>query len=291
DFSTTIIRGDRVGLVGPNGAGKSTLLKLLLGQLEPDSGNIKQGTKLEVAYFDQYREQLDESRTAIDNVAGGSDTITINGQPKHIISYLGDFLFSPERARSSVKKLSGGERNRLLLAKMFAKPANVLVMDEPTNDLDIETLEILEGLLLDFSGTLLLVSHDRAFMNNVVTSTLAFEGDGVVKDYVGGYDDWLRQRSSAKKEKPTEKPAVSAKAAPTTPAPKQKKLSYKDQRELDELPALIESLENEQTALETQLADPALYEDALPPKSNGDLPDRYAASAWQVADSGKPAQD
>lgn len=258
DFSVTLMRGDRVGLVGPNGAGKSTLLKLLLGQIEPDAGTIRQGTKLEVAYFDQYRQQLEEDKTAIENVGAGSDSITINGQPKHIISYLGDFLFSPERARSSVKKLSGGERNRLLLAKMFAKPANVLVMDEPTNDLDIETLEILEGLLLDFKGTLLLVSHDRAFMNNVVTSTLAFEGQGKIREYVGGYDDWLRQRRQPAKATSGEKSA--AKAEPKAVAPKAKKLSYKDQRELDQLPALIESLEAEQASLEEQLADPALYE-------------------------------
>lgn len=261
DFTGTIMRGDRVGLVGPNGAGKSTLLKLLLGQIEPDSGTIKQGTKMEVAYFDQYREQLDEEKSAIDNVSGGSDTITINGQPKHIISYLNDFLFAPERARSSVKKLSGGERNRLLLAKMFAKPANVLVMDEPTNDLDIETLEILEGLLLDFKGTLLLVSHDRAFMNNVVTSTLAFEGGGVVNDYVGGYDDWLKQRPSGGKGKSATKKAQAAATPVTQPvASKAKKLSYKDQRELDQLPERIDTLETEQQELEQQLADPALYQ-------------------------------
>lgn len=260
DFSLTLMRGDRLGLIGPNGVGKSTLLKLLLGQLEPDSGTVRRGTKLEVAYFDQYRQQLDEEKTAIDNVAGGSDTISINGQPKHIISYLGDFLFSPERARSSVKKLSGGERNRLLLAKMFAKPANLLVMDEPTNDLDIETLEILEGLLMDFEGTLLLVSHDRAFMNNVVTSTLAFEGDGVINEYVGGYDDWLRQRPAPAKEKTAEKKAPEKAQQPSAPATAKKKLSYKDQRELDQLPELIDALETEQAELEQQLSDPAIYE-------------------------------
>ncbi len=267
DLSTTIMRGDRIGLLGPNGVGKSTLLRLLLGKEEPDSGTIKIGTKLQVAYFDQYREQLDDEKTAIDNVAEGSDTIEINGRQTHIISYLGKFLFSPVRARSTVKMLSGGERNRLLLAKIFSKPANVLVLDEPTNDLDIETLEILENLLLDYQGTLLLVSHDRTFMNNVVTSTLAFEGDGVVREYVGGYDDWLKQRdigkAAGKKPKPEK---VSAKKEAKKPEPaaaeaaKPKKLSYKDQRELDELPKKIEALESEQAELEAKLADPALYQ-------------------------------
>ncbi len=260
NVTTTIMRGDRIGLLGPNGAGKSTLLRMLLGKEEPDSGTIKIGTKLKIAYFDQYREQLDDEKSAIENVADGSDTIEINGYQTHVISYLGKFLFSPVRARSSVKMLSGGERNRLLLAKIFAKPANLLVLDEPTNDLDIETLEILENLLLDYDGTLLLVSHDRTFMNNVVTSTLAFEGDGVVNEYVGGYDDWLKQKGSKKpgKSAARKKPKASAKTPSTQE--KAKKLSYKDQKELDELPAQIEKLEAEKVELEKALADPTLYQ-------------------------------
>ncbi|MGV6858301.1 MAG: ATP-binding cassette domain-containing protein [bacterium] len=273
DFSCTVMRGDRIGLLGPNGAGKSTLLRIFLGQEAPDAGRVKVGTKLEVAYFDQYREQLDDDKSAIENVAEGSDTIEINGRSTHIISYLGKFLFSPVRARSTVKMLSGGERNRLLLAKIFSKPANVLVLDEPTNDLDIETLEILENLLLDYQGTLLLVSHDRTFMNNVVTSTLAFEGGGVVKEYVGGYDDWLKQRQLAggdgkgdkgRKDRPGSKKDGNQSGGKgcieTRSSAQPKKLSYKDQRELDELPKRIEALEAEQAELEEQLADPALYQ-------------------------------
>lgn len=198
NFSCRIMRGDRVGLLGPNGIGKSTLLKLILGELQPDSGTVRQGTKLAVAYFDQMREQLDEEATLVETISQGSHFIEIGGVKKHVISYLEDFLFSPARARSPVKSLSGGERNRLLLARLFTRPTNVLVLDEPTNDLDIETLELLERVLQDYSGTLFLVSHDRAFLDNVVTQVIAFEGDGVLREYVGGYEDWIRAKSSVK---------------------------------------------------------------------------------------------
>ncbi len=255
-FSTTIMRGDKIGIIGPNGAGKSTLLNLLLGKLQPQSGRIKIGTNLEIAYFDQLRESLNPEQTAQENVAGGSDQIVINGRQKHVISYLQDFLFSPERARAPITKLSGGEKNRLLLAKLFAQPANMLVLDEPTNDLDVETLELLEELLVTFQGTVLLVSHDREFLDNVVTSTFVFEGKGVVNEYVGGYQDWLRQRpQESKSEAKTatrEKPAAKVK-------PAVKKLSYKDQRELDSLPKLIEELEQKQETLHAQLGDPDFY--------------------------------
>jgi len=267
DFSTTILRGDRVGIIGPNGCGKSTLLNLLLGRLTPDSGSIERGTRLEVAYFDQLRDQLELEKSVIDNVAGGSDKVEINGKQRHVISYLGDFLFPPKRCRQPVDALSGGERNRLLLAKLFTRPFNVLVLDEPTNDLDLETLELLEELLLEYQGTLLLVSHDRDFLDNVVTSTLVFEQGGRVGEYVGGYSDWLRQRIP-----PTPKPAeakVSSSNSVGDPKarPKQestpgrpKKRSYKDQRELDMLPERIESLELEIAELQDRLADPAVYE-------------------------------
>ncbi len=256
DFSTTIMRGDKIGIIGPNGAGKSTLLKILLGKLEPQQGTVKQGTKLEIAYFDQHRAQLDAEKTVIDNIGDGSDEILINGKPRHVISYMQDFLFSPQRARTPVKALSGGERNRLLLAKLFTRPANMLVMDEPTNDLDVETLELLEELLIEYKGTLLLVSHDRAFINNVVTDSLVFEGNGQVNDYVGGYDDWLRQRKVN-----DDKPA--AKAKPVEQQTKQKpskKLSYKDQRELDALPKQIEALEAEMEQIQQSMSDPEFYQ-------------------------------
>jgi len=262
NVSTTIFRGDKIGILGPNGAGKSTLLRILLGELEPTEGTIRFGTKLQVAYFDQLRAQLEEDKTAIENVAEGSDTVMINGRSKHILGYLQDFLFTGERARSLVRYLSGGERNRLLLARMFTKPSNLLVLDEPTNDLDAETLELLEEMLVDYPGTLLVVSHDRAFLNNVVTSTLVFEGDGQVKDYAGGYDDWLRQKSVE-----TAPPARSL--AKSEPAPtlvpkieKPKKLSFKEQKELDALPKLIETLETEQAGLQQRLADPTFYQTA-----------------------------
>jgi ATP-binding cassette subfamily F protein uup len=261
DLNTLILRGDKVGIIGPNGVGKSTLLKLLLGDLEPQSGIIRRGTNLQVAYFDQLRAQLDPERTVQDNVAGGSDQVTVEGQSRHVLSYLRDFLFSPERARQPVKALSGGERNRLLLAKLFTRPANLLVLDEPTNDLDSETLELLEELLVQFAGTVLLVSHDRQLLDNVVTSTLVFEGDGLVRDYVGGYEDWRRQRRPPAVPAPAEpSPAKPPKAE--TPEPKRPaaKLSYKETRELAELPARIETLEQEREDLHARLADPVLYQ-------------------------------
>ena len=264
DFSATILRGDRVGIIGPNGCGKSTLLNLLLGRLKPDSGTIDLGTRLEVAYFDQLRGQLDLQKNVLDNVAGGSDKVEINGRSKHVISYLGDFLFPPARCRQPVASLSGGERNRLLLAKLFTQPFNVLVLDEPTNDLDLETLELLEELLLDFDGTLLLVSHDRDFLDNVVTSTLVFEGEGHVNGYVGGYADWLRPRQPEEAEQSRTKATVENKGdkkrlgrAEAKPATKR---SYKEQRELDMLPGQIEACEEELEELQTQLADPSVYE-------------------------------
>jgi len=243
-FSATILRGDRVGLIGPNGVGKSTLLKIILGQLRPDSGQIRVGTNLEVAYFDQMREQLNLNATPADNVAEGREFIELNGQRRHIISYLNDFLFTGERARTPLRALSGGERNRVLLARLFSKPCNLLVMDEPTNDLDVETLELLEEVLGGYEGTLLLVSHDRKFLNNVVTSTIAFEGEGRVVEYVGGYDDWLRQRDSRslRTKESASKPSVSTTPNPET-TKKAKKLSYKFQRELEQLPGQIEQLE------------------------------------------------
>ncbi|HFD88249.1 MAG TPA: ATP-binding cassette domain-containing protein [Gammaproteobacteria bacterium] len=257
NFSATILRGDKIGIIGPNGAGKSTLLKILLGKLEPQQGSVKLGTKLEIAYFDQHRAQLDAEKTVIENIGDGSDEIIINGQPRHVISYMQDFLFSPQRARTPVKALSGGERNRLLLAKLFTKPANMLVMDEPTNDLDVETLELLEELLIEYKGTLLLVSHDRAFINNVVTDSLVFEGDGQVNSYVGGYDDWLRQRKQ-NEAKPMVKVKPEEKQKKPRPA---KKLSYNDQRELDELPKKIEVLDGELEQVQQILADPELYQE------------------------------
>jgi len=261
DFSTTIMRGDRIGLIGPNGSGKTTLLNLLLGKLQPDEGEVQFGTKLEVAYFDQLRATLDEEKSVRDNVADGSDKVEVNGYSKHVISYLQDFLFAPDRVRQPVKALSGGERNRLLLAKLFTRPANMLVMDEPTNDLDMETLELLEELLLEFKGTLLLVSHDRAFLDNVVTSTLVLEGGGRVAEYVGGYEDWIRQRRVTQVTQPAKKKLAAG--TPVDAEPDKvtaKKLSYKDQRDLDALPARIDALEREVTAIQQTLADPALYQ-------------------------------
>ena len=260
DFSTTIMRGDKVAILGPNGVGKTTLLKVLLGRLEPQQGRVKLGTKLEIAYFDQHRAILDEEASVLDNVAEGSDRVEINGQSKHIMGYLQDFLFTPDRARSPVKSLSGGERNRLLLAKLFTKPSNLLVMDEPTNDLDVETLDLLEELLLDYQGTLLLVSHDRAFINNVVTNSLVFEGHGKLNEYVGGYDDWLRQRPSCEVEQPRSRKSAESAVPKAEVRQEKKKLSYKDQRELDLLPERIAELEQEQGELEQQMADPAFYQ-------------------------------
>ncbi|AHF04994.1 heme ABC transporter ATPase [Marichromatium purpuratum 984] len=265
DFSTLILRGDKVGVIGPNGAGKSTLLKLLLGALEPQQGRVRLGTNLEVAYFDQLRAQLDPERSVQDNVAEGSDQIEVEGRSLHVLSYLKDFLFTPERARQPVKALSGGERNRLLLAKLFTRPANLLVLDEPTNDLDAETLELLDELLVNFQGTLLLVSHDRALLDNVVTSTLVFEGDGRIGEYVGGYTDWQRQQARREAEAAAAE-RERARPAKTAPAPRPKreggKLGYKETRELAELPARIESLEQAQAELHARMADPAFYREA-----------------------------
>jgi ATP-binding cassette subfamily F protein uup len=250
DLTISIQRGDKVGLIGPNGVGKSTLIKMILGQLSPDSGSLNLGTKLEVAYFDQLRDQLDPESSVFDNISDGRDFIEIGGKDRHVMSYLGDFLFPPARVRSPVKALSGGEKNRLLLAKMFSRQANLLVMDEPTNDLDVETLELLEEILGNFDGTLLLVTHDREFMDNVVTQTLAFEGNGIVREYVGGYQDWLRQRGPViAAEKVVKKPAPVYQAGEDA-IKKPKKLSYKLQLELDQLPAKIESLEQEIAHLE-----------------------------------------
>ncbi len=260
DFSTRILRGDRIGIIGPNGAGKTTLLRLLVGELKPDSGSVRLGSRLQLAYFDQQRAVLDPERTVLDNLNQGRDTVTVNGSSKHVMAYLQDFLFAPERARSPVKSLSGGERNRLLLARLFAQPANVLVMDEPTNDLDVETLELLEELLTGYDGTLLLVSHDRAFLDNVVTSTLAFEGDGRIGEYVGGYQDWLRQRPAAEAgSAPAAAPPPAAKR-PASSGGKARKLSYKDQRELDGLPARIEALETEQQSLQARTSESDFYQ-------------------------------
>ncbi len=267
NFTGTIMRGDKVGLIGPNGAGKTTLLKIILGEETVDSGNVKLGTRLNVAYFDQMRAQLNEEASLADTIAPGSDWVEINGQRKHVMSYLGDFLFAPERARSPVKSLSGGERNRLLLARLFAKPANCLVLDEPTNDLDIDTLELLEELLTDYTGTVFLVSHDRTFLDNVVTQVIVSEGQGVWREFVGGYSDWERVKTTAAAAPAA--PAVAQKAAPAK-APdmsssaqnasgKKVKLSYKEQRELEELPQLIASLEDEQSAITAQLNAPDFY--------------------------------
>jgi ATP-binding cassette subfamily F protein uup len=259
NFTGTILRGDKVGLIGANGAGKTTLLKMILGELAPDSGTAKLGTKLEVAYFDQMRTQLNEEASLVETISPGSDWVEINGQRKHSMSYLNDFLFSPERARSPVKSLSGGERNRLLLARLFAKPANCLVLDEPTNDLDIETLELLEELLEEFTGTVFLVSHDRTFLDNVVTQVIVAEGEGHWREFVGGYSDWERVRSTVAPAKSAAKPAAKVEAAPAAAAAKGRKLSFKEQRELDDLPKLIAALEDEQSALNLQLSDPDLY--------------------------------
>jgi ATP-binding cassette subfamily F protein uup len=273
DFSMVLQRQDRIGLLGANGTGKTTLLKLMLGGLQPSSGSVVEGTRIEVAYFDQLRHQLDLEKTVIDNVAEGRDFIDIDGQSRHVLSYLGDFLFSPQRARTPVKALSGGERARLLLAKLFSKPANLLVLDEPTNDLDVETLELLEEVLLTFKGTVLMVSHDRAFLDNVVTSTLVFEGEGRVREYVGGYQDWLRQGGSPRllgvgeskagkaelASAVVEPQPAAAQAEPAAPVAK-KKLSYKLQRELEALPGQIDALEQQMAALQEQVGDPAFYQ-------------------------------
>jgi len=269
DFSTVVTRGDKIGLIGPNGAGKTTLIKLLLGQIAPTSGVIKHGTNLDVVYFDQHRATIEDDKTVADNIANGNSTVTIDGRSRHVISYLQDFLFTADRARTPARVLSGGERNRLLLARLFTKPANVLVMDEPTNDLDAETLDLLEDLLVEYQGTLLLVSHDREFLDNVVTSTLVFEGGGRIGDYVGGYSDWLRRREAAPAVVPARAAPVEGKrlgdkplhlpAATAKPARPKRALSAKDGRDLAALPARIEALEKEQAELAAKLADPGFY--------------------------------
>ena len=279
NFSGTLLRGDKIGLIGPNGAGKTTLLKLILGELEPDQGSVRRGANLQVAYFDQHRAQLDLDATLEDFISPGSEWIEIGQQRKHVKSYLTDFLFSPARANSPVRSLSGGERNRLLLARLFARPANVLVLDEPTNDLDIDTLELLEDLIQDYAGTVFIVSHDRTFIDNVVTSTLVFEGEGHWREYEGGIQDWLTQSARARAaQASTPIPASAAPSAPagTTPPAKKAatKLSYKEQRELEALPQKIEQLEEEQRKLREALADPQIY-----------VKDPQQAAAWHARDA------
>ncbi len=302
DLDLTVLRGDKIGLIGPNGAGKTTLIQVLLGRLQPTGGTVRLGTNLEVAYFDQHREELDPDKTVREAVADGCDQVTIGGRTKHVMGYLKDFLFSSDRGNSPVRVLSGGERNRLLLARLFTRPSNVLVMDEPTNDLDAETLELLEDRLVEYPGTLLLVSHDRAFLNNVVTSTLAFEGDGAVREYVGGYDDWLRQRPAPVEAQPRDaqaKPAP-AKAAPAPAEPgRPRKLSFKEQRErealateLEAFPARLEALEAQVAAAQERLADPELYKGA--PEAIAEARDGLAAreseleaafARWEAAEA------
>lgn len=260
NFSCNIQRGDRIGIIGPNGSGKTTLLQLLLGERAPDRGEIQLGTNLEIAYFDQHRVQLRDDLNALDNVAEGREYIELNGTRKHVIGYLQDFLFTPERARAPITALSGGERNRLLLAKLFSKPSNLLVMDEPTNDLDVETLELLEDILTDYSGTLLLVSHDRAFIDNVVTSTFVLEGEGRVAEYVGGYADWLRQRPTPRTKAAAAASKQAASAVVAEPPAAKRKLSYKDQRELEQLPARIEQLETTIAEMGAAMNDPAFFQ-------------------------------
>jgi ABC transport system ATP-binding/permease protein len=283
DFSTVILRGDRIGIIGPNGSGKTTLLRLLLGELKPDGGTVEHGTQLQVAYFDQHRSQLRDDWNALDNVAEGQEFIEIGGRRVHALGYLQDFLFTPERARAPISRLSGGERNRLLLARLFARPSNLLVLDEPTNDLDVETLELLEDQLASYGGTVLLVSHDRAFLDAVVTSTIVLEGDGVVAEYVGGYSDWERQRSAPAMA------AVSARLTPSvapTPAavpapPVRRKLGYKEQRELEQLPALIQGLEAEIAKMTSAMTDPAFFRQD---------PGRIAAAGTAIADKERALQ-
>ncbi|MBC3863298.1 ATP-binding cassette domain-containing protein [Undibacterium jejuense] len=297
DFSSIILRGDKVGLIGQNGAGKTTLLKMILGEDQPDSGTIKQGSKLQIAYFDQMRAQLNEEASLAETIAPGSDWVEVNGQRKHVMSYLGDFLFAPERARSPVKSLSGGERNRLLLARLFAKPANVLVLDEPTNDLDIDTLELLEELLEEYTGTVFLVSHDRTFLDNVVTQVIVAEGEGQWREFIGGYSDWERYRNTVTSSKSTPKTEAKTNSSNTSsasaaPAAKAKKLSYKEQRELDELPKLIAQLEAEQKEITEKLADADLYKNG--PEAANKLNARFeeidgllleALEKWEAAET------
>ena len=256
----TIQRGDKIGIVGPNGSGKTTLLRLLMGELQPAQGEVRHGTNVEMAYFDQLRGQLDESKSVLDNVGQGRDTITINDRTRNLMGYLEDFLFTRERVRAPISALSGGERNRLLLARLFAQPANLLILDEPTNDLDIETLEVLEDLLLDYEGTLLLVSHDRAFLNNIVTSTLILDGRGTVNEYVGGYDDWQEQTEQIPASKPPKLDSVTQTQSRADSKPASRKLSFNEKRELADLPWRIEMLEAEQHQLAVKLEDPSFYQ-------------------------------
>jgi ATP-binding cassette subfamily F protein uup len=266
EFSARILRGDRIGLIGPNGAGKTTLLTMLLGELRPDQGKVRRGANVQIAYYDQQREQLDPDRTVFETVGGGNDTVTVNGRTRHVNALLSEFLFSRERARSPVRALSGGERNRLLMARLFTRPANVLILDEPTNDLDLETLELLEAQLQEWPGTLLLVSHDRVFLDNVVTRTFVFEGAGHVAQYVGGYEDWLRQRASSGESSVASVPARLKESSGNQPgatatAVSSRKLSYKEQRELEGLPARIETLEAEERALNERIAGADFYKE------------------------------
>jgi len=292
-FTTRILRGDRIGLIGPNGAGKTTLLRMLLGELAPDAGEVRHGANVQIAYYDQQREQLDPDRTVFDIVGDGNDTVTANGRTRHVHAYLRDFLFADERARSPVKALSGGERNRLLLARLFTRPANLLVLDEPTNDLDLETLELLEEQLVEWPGTLLLVSHDRAFLDNVVTSTFVFEGEGRIAEYVGGFADWVRQRKNLELrtenlELGTQNVELKTKSnpevrTPTPTATSPRKLSYKEQRELAALPARIEALEEEQRALDARVGGPEFYKEA--PDAIRDALARVSVLQLELADA------
>jgi len=284
-FNAIIQRGDKIGLIGVNGAGKTTLLRLILGEETPDSGTVRQGSRLQVAYFDQMREQLNDEASLVETIAPGSDWVEINGQRKHVMTYLGDFLFAPERARSPVRTLSGGERNRLLLARLFAKPANVLVLDEPTNDLDIDTLELLEQLLEEYDGTVFLVSHDRTFLDNVVTQVVVAEGEGVWKEYVGGYADWERvsRASESASAKELSKTVVKTKELAAEPTSKAKKLSFKEQRELEQLPQQIAALEAEQATISERLADSTIY--AKEPAEAHKLSERFAEIDQLLLDS------
>ncbi|MCZ6686414.1 MAG: ATP-binding cassette domain-containing protein, partial [Gammaproteobacteria bacterium] len=261
DLNLRVMRGDRVGLIGANGSGKSTLIKLLLGELKPDQGKIRQGTQLQVAYFDQQREQLNFEKSVMDNVADGSQYVTINGHRRHVAGYLRSFLFPPERFESPVSTLSGGERNRLMLAKKFAQPANLLVLDEPTNDLDVETLELLEELVADYPGTLLLVSHDRAFLDNVVTSVLVFDGDGFISEHVGGYSEWWEYHQAREEQRRQENPgkAVAARKKPKSESAKPRKLNYREKNELEALPETIAALETEQAELMSRVNEPEFF--------------------------------
>jgi ATP-binding cassette subfamily F protein uup len=257
DFSVTIMRGDKLGVIGPNGSGKTTLLRILLSEIAAQKGTVRHGTNLEIAYFDQLHAKLDYTKSVYENVADGNEMVVINGSPRHIVGYLQDFLFTPIQSRNPVSNLSGGERNRLLLAKLFAKPSNVLVLDEPTNDLDMETLDLLEEYLMNYPGTVLMVSHDREFLNNVVTGILAFEGEGIIKEYVGGYDDWLRQSKAGKTPEPEKQTQKQEQNKPQADRPR--RLTFKEKKELEGLPALIEKLEGQQKQLHELMADPEFY--------------------------------